>query len=114
MRFFYIMGLWIGIIFLFMVSCVDSVDILNRGTVNVVVVEGTITNLSEPQVIRLNRSKADPLTGRFGSTPLTRVTVSVIVDSSQVISFTESDSGTYEAPNDFIGKIGHSYQLQFT
>ncbi|MBC3788931.1 DUF4249 domain-containing protein [Spirosoma utsteinense] len=95
-------------------GCVDSLDLSERGTVDVVVIDGTITNLAEDQIIRINRSKADRLTGRFGSTPITQATVSVVVDSAQIIPMTETDSGTYKAPTGFVGQIGHAYQLRIT
>ncbi|GAB3226855.1 DUF4249 domain-containing protein [Spirosoma arcticum] len=96
------------------VACVDSFDQTLRGTVDVVVVDGTITNLTEPQIVRLNRSKADPLTGRFGTLPITKATVEILIDSLQVVTLHETDSGRYQAPNGFVGKIGHAYQLRFT
>jgi hypothetical protein len=37
-----------------LVSCVDPEDVVLRGTVDIIVVDGTITNLAEPQVILLN------------------------------------------------------------
>lgn len=95
-------------------ACVDPAELTINGTVNTLVVDGTITNLPEPQVIRLNRSKADPLTGRFGSIPITKATVEVILDSSLVIACHETVDGSYQLPSDFKGQIGHSYQLQFT
>ena len=95
-------------------SCVDSLDQTLRGTVNVIVVEGTITNVAEPQIIRLNRSKADSITGRFGTLPITKATVEVIVDSAQVIVCQETVDGSYQLPSDFKGQIGHAYQLRFT
>ena len=101
-------------VLLTLTSCVDSFDQTLRGTVNVVVVDGTITNLAEPQLIRLNRSKADPVTGLFGTTPITKATVEVVVDSTQVIAAPETIDGTYRLPGDFKGQIGHAYQLRFT
>ncbi|AUD07074.1 DUF4249 domain-containing protein [Spirosoma pollinicola] len=95
-------------------ACVDPEDILLHGTVNVLVVDGTITNLAEPQMIRINRSKADPLTGRFGTTPITKAQVQVVVDSTQMIDCHETQDGTYQLPSDFKGQIGHAYQLRFT
>lgn len=95
-------------------ACVDSLDLTLRQRVNVIVVDGTITNLNEPQVIKLNRSKSDSLTGRFGSLPLTDVRVEILVDSIQVIVLRETEAGRYQAPDDFVGQIGHRYQLQFT
>lgn len=104
----------IGFVLTFLViSCVDAYEPVFNATVNVIVVDGTITNLAEPQVIRLNRSKADPITGRFGTTPITKAMVEVVVDSAQVIAAHETVDGTYRLPNDFRGQIGHAYQLRF-
>ncbi|GAB3948472.1 hypothetical protein GCM10028805_22950 [Spirosoma harenae] len=106
-----------GILFILAVfasGCVDLDDTLLRGTIDVIVVDGGVTNLAEPQFIRLNRSKSDPLTGRFGSRPITKATVEVIVDSSQAIPCHETVDGTYQLPSDFKGQIGHAYQLRFT
>lgn len=96
------------------VSCVDPLDLSLRATVNVVVVDGTITNLTEPQIIRLNRSRADPLTGRFSTTPLAKAQVAVVVDSTAVIAFYETEAGRYQAPDGFVGQVGHRHQLRFT
>lgn len=96
------------------VSCVDQLDLSLTQHINVVVVDGTITNLAEPQIIRLNLSKADPATGRFGTTPLTKATVEVVVDSSQLIACHETIDGNYQLPSDFRGQVGHAYQLRFT
>lgn len=94
-------------------SCVDPEDILLRGTLNVIVVDGTVTNLAEPQIIRLFRSKSDALTGLPGSTPITKATVQIIVDSTQEIFAHETIDGNYQLPSDFKGQVGHSYQLRF-
>lgn len=95
-------------------ACIDPADPVLNATVDVLVVDGTITNLPEPQLIRLNRSKADPLTGRFGSVPITKASLEVLVDSVQVIVAHETEAGTYQLPSDFKGQIGHAYQLRFT
>ena len=95
-------------------ACVDPEDLTLRGTVDVIVVDGTITNLAEPQIIRLNRSRADPLTGRFGVLPITKATVNVVIDSVQVIACHETVDGSYQLPADFKGQVGHAYQLRFT
>ena len=97
-----------------LMGCVDPEDLTLRGTVNVIVIDGTITNLVEPQVIRLNRSRADSITGRFGTVPLAEASVEVIVDSSQVVACHETHAGTYQLPSDFKGQVGHAYQLRFT
>ncbi|GAB3643122.1 DUF4249 domain-containing protein [Spirosoma arcticum] len=97
-----------------LLSCVDPFDRTLRGTVNVVVVDGMITNLAEPQIIRLNRSRADSLTGRFGTLPITKAIVEVVVDSGQVVACHETVDGSYQLPSDFKGQVGHAYQLRFT
>ncbi|SFE96084.1 DUF4249 domain-containing protein [Spirosoma endophyticum] len=95
-------------------ACVDPEDILLRGTVDVIVVDGTITNLDEPQLIKLNRSRADPVSGLFGVLPVTKASVKVRIDSAQTVSATETVDGTYRLPGDFRGQAGHAYQLQIT
>lgn len=95
-------------------ACVDPEDIFLRGTNDILVVDGALTNLAEPQIIRINRSQADRLTGRFGSIPITKASVEVIVDSTQVIACHETIDGSYQLPTDFKGQIGHAYQLRFT
>ena len=100
--------------FLVPVACVDPLELTLKGTNDIVVVDGTITNLAEPQIIRLNRSKADPLTGRFGSTPITEALVEVIEDSARIITCHETVDGTYQLPSDFKGRADHAYQLRFT
>ena len=97
---------------LLVTACVDPLEVNLTGNVDVVVVDGTITNLAEPQIIRLNRSKSDPLTGRFGTLPITKATVNVIVDSTQTITCYETVDGTYQLPSDFRGQVGHAYQLR--
>ena len=95
-------------------ACVDPEDLTLRGTVNVIVVDGTVTNLAEQQLIRINRSRADPYTGRFGTLPITKATVDVIEDSARIIACHETVDGTYQLPSDFKGLPGHAYQLRFT
>lgn len=97
-----------------LVACIDPAELTINSTLNILVVDGTITNLPEAQIIRLNRSKADPLTGRFGSTPITNASLEVVLDSTQVIPCHETEAGTYQLPSGFKGQIGHAYQLRFT
>ncbi|WP_245859380.1 DUF4249 domain-containing protein [Spirosoma aerolatum] len=96
------------------IACVKPDDVLLGGTLDVVVVDGTLTNLIEEQLITLNRSRADPLTGRFGVLPITKAQVEVIVDSAEVVKAEETEDGIYRLPNDFRGQVGHAYQLRFT
>ncbi len=95
-------------------GCVDPFESTLFSTNDIIVVDGTITNLAEPQLIRINRSKADPVTGRFGTRPITKATVEVVVDSLQHIVCHETVDGTYQLPSDFKGQVGHAYQLRLT
>lgn len=95
-------------------ACVDPEDISLRGGVDLIVVDATITDLAEPQRIQLNHAKADPVTGRFGSLPLTKASVAVRVDSAQLVPCQETGPGTYQLPANFRGQVGHAYQLQFS
>ncbi|MVM32138.1 DUF4249 family protein [Spirosoma sp. HMF4905] len=95
-------------------ACVDPEELILRGTVDIMVVDGTITNLAEPQIIQINRSTADRLTGRFGNVPLTKATVEVVMDSAVVIPAQETIAGHYQLPSDFKGQVGHAYQLHLT
>lgn len=95
-------------------ACIDPLELTTIQTVDILVVDGTITNLPEPQIIRLNRSKSDPISGRFGAVPITKASVDVLVDSVQRIACHETVAGSYQLPSDFRGLVGHAYQLQFT
>jgi hypothetical protein len=97
-----------------LLTCIDADDTLLRGTNDILVVEGTITNLAEPQVIKLKRAYADRLTGLFSTVPLTKATVAVMVDATQLIPCHETLDGSYALPSDFRGQVGHAYQLRFT
>ncbi|WP_020596188.1 DUF4249 domain-containing protein [Spirosoma panaciterrae] len=108
--------LFIGVLLLTLpTACVDILEIPMSQRVNVIVVDGTLTNLNEDQKIHINRAKSDSLTGRMGSLPITGARVEVVVDSSQVLVFTETDTaGAYRSPAGFKAQPGHAYQLRFT
>jgi hypothetical protein len=104
---------WLSLL-LVLAGCVDPIDQTLPGVLDVIVVDGTITNLDEPQVVLLSRSQSDPVSGRPGSFPLTKATVEVIVDSSQIEVAHETTDGRYQLPTGFRGQVGHAYQLRFT
>lgn len=98
----------------YFIGCVAPLEETLQQKISVVVVEGTITDLNEYQVVHLNYSKSDSVTGRFGMLPLTGASVEYLVDSSKVITLKETEAGRYLAPSDFRGEVGHTYQLRFT
>ncbi len=95
-----------------LVSCVDPIELRIVSTTDQIVVDGVLTNLPEPQIIRLNRSVADPFTGRFGTLPLTKATVQIVDDAKRVYGANETVDGSYQFPSDFKGEPGRSYQLR--
>ncbi|RRA98137.1 DUF4249 domain-containing protein [Larkinella rosea] len=97
-----------------LLTCVDPVESTIYSSLNVLVVDGTITDKAEPQLIRLSRSRADRLTGRFGYVPITKASVQIVVDSVDVVIAPETTDGRYQLPADFRGQVGHTYQLRFT
>ncbi|WP_460981129.1 DUF4249 domain-containing protein [Spirosoma fluminis] len=97
-----------------LLTCVDPVESTFNSSLNVLIVDGTITDQAETQVIRLNRSQSDLLTGRFGYVPVTKANVQIVVDSLDVVKATETTDGRYQLPADFKGRSGHIYQLRFT
>lgn len=97
-----------------LLTCVDPVDLPINSSLDVLIVDCTLTDKAETQVIRLNRSKADVITGRFGYVPLTGANVQILVDSLNVVIAQETTDGRYQLPADFKGLTGHVYQLKFT
>ncbi|AUD03601.1 DUF4249 domain-containing protein [Spirosoma pollinicola] len=95
-------------------TCVDPIESTVNSSLNVLIVDGTITDVAETQVIRLNRSQADVLSGRFGYVPVTRAVVQLVIDSVTVVVAEETTDGRYQLPSDFRGQTGHVYQLKFT
>ncbi|MBC3788934.1 DUF4249 domain-containing protein [Spirosoma utsteinense] len=95
-----------------LVGCVDAYEPDTLNTANVVVVDGWLTDQAEPQVVTLNRSRAEPYTGRFGTLPITDATADVIIDADQVVGLRQTAPGTYQLPEGFRGEIGRRYQLR--
>lgn len=110
-----ILPVFIGLLVLTLpFACIDPEDIALFSTKDILLVEGLITNLPEPQIIKLSRAQADRVTGQFNTLPLTKAETEVIVDSAQVIICHETLDGSYQLPADFRGQVGHAYQLRFT
>jgi len=92
-------------------ACVDPLDLRLGESVDVVVVDGALTNLNEPQFVWLRRAKS--INGRFGTLPLKGATVEILVDSLQRFRMREIEPGKYQAPDGFVGQVGRRYQLEF-
>jgi hypothetical protein len=102
------------LVFSLPIACIDPEETTLSSTKTILLVEGTLTNLAEPQIIKLSQAQADRLTGQFTTVPVTKASVDIMIDSSQLISCHETLDGSYQLPGDFRGHVGHAYQLRFT
>ena len=98
-----------------LLACVDPIDQTLVQRVDVIVVDGTITNLAEPQIIRLNQARSDAVSGKFAQTPLVGARVTVVVHGldSSVVTARETSPGVYQLADGFQGKAGNQYRLRF-
>jgi hypothetical protein len=97
------------------ISCVDQIEYNINSRINLVVVDGRLTTLDEEQIVRLFRSKADSVTGRFGSMPILGAKMELVVNGSQIVAFTENKAipGNYILPEHYRGEVGNTYQIRF-
>jgi hypothetical protein len=92
-------------------ACVDGFDPqLNLG-LDLVVIEGTITDLPTAQAVTLTRARSGA-NGKSTSTPIQKAKVEVLVNGAS-ISLSEAQPGRYEMPVGFRGRVGERYQLRF-
>lgn len=95
-------------------SCIDPYDPGLKLTANVLVVDGSVTDLPERQKVKISRSQV--YSGRSATAPLPGARVEIVVNGNTVIPLTENREirGLYEAPEGFRGQAGNSYQLRFS
>ncbi|GAB2557544.1 hypothetical protein GCM10027190_04220 [Spirosoma areae] len=94
-------------------ACVDSFKPTLDLNTNLVVVNGIITDQSGPQAINLRRSRSTN-DSSIVTLPIRRAMVQVLVNGITLINLTEAaDSGRYDFPVNFRGRVGDSYQLRF-
>lgn len=94
-----------------LLACVDAFTPNIRPNTDLLVVEGLITDLDEPQEIRLSRTRSTPDSTR--SRPITGAQV-VVHANDRPIALRETEPGLYRFPADFRGRVGERYQLRFT
>ena len=93
-------------------ACVDTFQPTLDLNSSLVVVNGIITDLPGPQAINLRRSRSTN-DSSIVTRPIRGATVQVLVNGTTQIKLIETDSGRYELPADFQGRVGDSYQLRF-
>jgi len=105
-------GCWFALVTLLMpAGCVDPYEPGIVSSVNVLVVDGTINNLDEPQLVRISRTVT--LSGSSATQPVPGAQAEVVADAREVYPLAETQPGVYQLPAHFRGEPGRSYQLRF-
>lgn len=98
-----IMGLWIC-------SCVEPVEFA-LADARYLTVDATLTDGNEEQTFSITESVT--AYGAVNSVPVTKATVTVLVDGTEKIALKEKSPGIYALPSTFRTKVGSSYRLIF-
>ena len=103
---------WVFVVLL-VAGCVSAYEPDLNLTADVLVVDGTVTDQAERQVIRLSRSRVE--LGVSGTAPISRARVECVVNGTETVVFSENSTvrGQYEAPEGFRGRVGNRYRLRF-
>lgn len=96
-----------------LIGCTSPFETNIVSSINLIVVDGVLTDLPGKQLVKLSRSIGDPLTGRPGQQVIDGATVDVVVDAAQVVAFRQTAPGIYELPEGFRASVGHRYQPRF-
>lgn len=100
-------------LFLFLMACVDPLNVKLTNVERRLVVDGLITNLPGPYQVKLfyYTNELDAF-GRSQFEPVTLAQVSIFDDQQNKYNLTEKGSGIYETDaNELTGEIGRSYYL---
>lgn len=93
-------------------GCVEPFETRLNFDTNLVTVDGTLTDLADPQLIRLRRSVST--TRNSVSQPLRGASVEVIVNGQTRLVLPETSPGDYALPGGFVAQPGATYQLRFS
>ena len=93
-------------------SCIDPYEPGLTLTANVLVVDGSVTDLAARQQVKIARSQV--FGGRSATSPVSGARVEIVVNGTQVVTLPENSTtrGLYEAPEGFRGQVGNTYQLR--
>lgn len=92
-------------------GCVEPFDLGLKNSVTLLTVDGRLTNLNEPQFVRIRRSLPSdegPLSEAWRG-----ARAEVLVEGTQVLPLTERRPGDYFLPDGFRAEPGRTYQLRF-
>ncbi len=96
-------------IILWLCSCVEPFSLTFNGNKTILTIEATLTDLDEPQMIKINESIS--LERDSYLLPVTKAKVELLVDKKDRIVLTEQQAGVYALPASFRTKTGSTYQL---
>ena len=118
--------LWHCVAFFSLLSCVEPYAVNIAGSRKYLIVEGTITNVSdERQLVRIFETddQSDFASSDFTKTifskdneslPIEKAFVEVVENGQTALILIEKEPGIYEMPRGFFAKIGNTYQLKFS
>ncbi|WP_304232129.1 DUF4249 domain-containing protein [Jiulongibacter sediminis] len=105
-------------------SCVDTYDVRISGSKKYLIVEGTITNVSdERQRVKIFETddQSEYVSTQFSKTifspdsealPVQGAEVKILENGSTSWNLTETEPGIYDMPQTFFANLGRTYQLQ--
>lgn len=107
---------------LLLAACVDLYNVEIETNKSYLIIEGTVSNLPERQIISIFRTKTDAVfksseftstivAQKGGSEPVTKAKVSIIENAQTRYELTEIEPGFYALSNLFLGTVGSTYQL---
>lgn len=94
------------------ISCVDPFEIEIKDNLNIVMVEGEITDENRLQFIKIYNS--DYKYQIVNKSAIPGLKVKVLVNGSHEINLSDDSNGTYYFPTEFRAIPGNTYQLVFT
>lgn len=107
---------------LLLYSCIDPYKVEIQASKTYYIINGTITNSIDPQVVSIFQTNdaANFKSSIFTSTispkktdviPVTQATVVIIENNQTTIPLIETEPGYFQTPEGFVGKIGATYKL---
>lgn len=90
-------------------SCQKAVDLKLNSAAGKIVIEGNITNVNEPQVVKLSLNA--PFTNTNAYPPVSGATVTINDQAGNTWHLVEGPAGTYTTTTSFTGVAGVTYSL---
>ncbi|TAE34550.1 MAG: DUF4249 domain-containing protein [Cytophagales bacterium] len=94
-----------------MVGCIDEFNARQTGLLNLITVEGTLTDFPERQFVSIRRSQS--LGNSVGEISITDATVELVANGSEVVQLKHETLGQYVLPTTTKIVQGSRYKLRF-